>query len=119
MKKINIIRKNEDYVRIISNNKPFRNGYYTFFIEKNEINNYRFGIAVSKRVGNAVKRNKIRRQIKNILDEYRKRFKKDFDCIIIVDRQLDNISYNDKKEQLVKAIVQLQLLNKEDNINEK
>jgi len=118
MKKINIIKKNEEFKKIIIKNKPNRNSYFLFFINKNNENNYRFGISISKKTGTATKRNKIKRQIKNILDAYKKKFKKDFDCIIIVDRRIVELTYKQIKYYLIDLINKTNLL-MEETINEK
>ena len=64
MKKINIIKNNLEYTRIIKSNKPFKYKDYILYIEKNQSGPYKFGISVSKKTCNAVGRNKIKRQIK-------------------------------------------------------
>ena len=91
MKKINIVKENRDFKRIMDKSKPIKNNYYMVFVEKdNEINNYHFGISVSKKLGNAVKRNKLKRQIKSIIDK--KSYQKNFNCIIILRRDILNLN---------------------------
>lgn len=82
MKKINSLKKNTDFQRIIKNNKPFKYKGYIVYVEKNENYIYHFGISVSKKLGNAVVRNKIKRQIRDIIS--RNNYEKNFNCIIIV-----------------------------------
>ncbi len=113
MKKINIIKKERDFDRIIKKNKPYKNKYFLFFVSQNIIDTYRFGISVSTKVGNAVIRNKIKRQIKNILDMYKNKFKKGFDCIIIVDRRIVELDFNLIKSNLEDLIYKIDLLEEE------
>jgi ribonuclease P protein component len=101
MKKTNIIQKNNDFSKIIEKNKPYKNNYFTVFVEKNNQNNYRFGISIGKKVGNAVIRNKIKRQIKNILDTLNYKIIPEYDCIIIVKSNIINLSFNQIKEELI------------------
>ena len=82
MKKINIIKNNLEYTRIIKSNKPFKYKDYILYIEKNQSGSYKFGISVSKKLGNAVTRNKLKRQIKSIIDQ--KHYENSFNCIIIL-----------------------------------
>lgn len=98
MKKINIIKSNLDYDRIIKNNKPFKYKEYLIFLEKTTENNYKFGFSISKHLCKAVYRNKIRRQLKDIIDE--KDYKNNFNCIIMVNRSVLEKEYAEMKEDL-------------------
>lgn len=108
MKKINILKKNEDFERIIKNNKSYKNKDYIIYVEKNTSEFYHFGISVGKKVGNAVTRNKIKRQIKNIIDE--KSYQKGFNCIIIVGKGIINRNFKEMKENLINALSKLNLI---------
>lgn len=97
LKKINIVKNNYDFDRIIKNNKPFV--YKHFLIYKEEEKGlYHFGISVSKHITNAVGRNKIKRQIRDIMDDYS--FRDNFNCIIIVRKSIMNSNYQEMKNQL-------------------
>ena len=65
MKKKNIVKKNNEFSRIIQNNSAYKCGDYLVFIEKNTNDFYHFGISVSKKIGNAVTRNKIKSESNN------------------------------------------------------
>lgn len=105
MKKINTIKENNDFKRIMNTSKPCKNQDFLIFVEKNnKIEKYHFGISVSKKLGNAVTRNKLKRQVKSILDK--KDYQKNFNCIIILRKEILNKSYSLKEKSL------LELLNK-------
>ncbi|HHW69380.1 MAG TPA: ribonuclease P protein component [Tenericutes bacterium] len=108
MKKINILKKNEDFERIIKNNKPYKYKDYVIYIEKNTDDYYKFGISVGKKIGNAVTRNKIKRQIKNIIDKYI--YQNNFNCIIIVGRNIINRSFIEMENNLLFAFENLNIL---------
>lgn len=108
MKKINILKNSRDFDRIIKNNRPFKSTDYIIYIEKNTNDIYHFGISVGKKIGNAVVRNKIKRQIKNIIDK--KIYKNDFNCIIIVGRGVLNRSFAEMENNLYEAMKKLDLL---------
>ena len=82
MKKINIVKENRDYNRIINSNRPFKYKDFIIYIDKKEPSVYRFGFSVGKKIGNAVTRNHIKRQLKEIVSK--NDYKNNFDCIIIV-----------------------------------
>ena len=68
MKKINIVKKNLEFNEIIKKGKKYYSDLFFVYILKNSFPYNRFGISVSKKVGNAVIRNKYKRRIKNIID---------------------------------------------------
>jgi ribonuclease P protein component len=61
------IKKHSDYTKIQKNCKKFYSKYFIVLYQKNNFQNteFRLGITVSKKVGNAVIRNKTKRRIKS------------------------------------------------------
>ena len=57
MKKINIVKENNDYNRIIKENRPFKYKDYVIYIDKREPSVYRFGFSVGKKIGKIVYNN--------------------------------------------------------------
>lgn len=108
MKKINIIKENREYNRIIKNGKPFYYKDYVIYLEKNPDHIYQFGFSVGKKIGNAVCRNKIKRQLKNILDE--KNYQNGFNCIIIVRKGILDKPFIERRENLLNAVEKLGIL---------
>lgn len=104
MKKEIIIKKSEDINRIINNGKKYNNGYYYIYKDKNDLNKYRFCICVSKKIGNAVTRNKNKRQIKDIIDKSKIMFSNNTDYVIILGRDINKIDFNKKKEYLINLL---------------
>lgn len=104
MKKTNIIKSSIEINNIINNKKVIRNKYFYIYKGTNDKNIYRFVICVSKKIGNAVRRNKIRRQIKDIIDKSNLNFKQNQDYVIIVSKEINNINFNKMKEELINLI---------------
>ncbi len=98
MKKINIVKKNRDFSRIIKNNRPIKSNLFVIYLEKNTNDIYKFGISASKKVGNAVTRNRLKRQIKSILDK--NIYKNNFNCIIIIKKDIIDKSFDEMSKDL-------------------
>lgn len=108
MKKINIIKESRDFDRIIHNNKPYKYKDYIIYVEKNTNNVYKFGLSVGKKIGNAVNRNKVKRQLKYIIDQ--KDYQNNFNCIIIVGKGIKERTFEERKDNLLKSLENLKLI---------
>lgn len=113
MKKINIVKKNEDYNRIIKNCKPYKYNDYIAYLEKNNDSIFHFGFSVGKKIGNAVTRNKYKRRIKNILDKLI--FKNGFNCIIIVKKGILNKSFQEMESDLFELLNRMNIIKEKKN----
>ena len=116
MKKINILKNSRDFDRIIKNNKPYKYKDYIIYIERNESNIYKFGLSVGKKVGNAVTRNKVKRQLKSIIDK--KNYQNNFNCIIIVGNGILKRNFQEMSANLYYIFNKLDIYNGEDNNEE-
>jgi ribonuclease P protein component len=103
MKKTNIVKSNLDFNNIMKIGKLYKNKYFALYIIKGK-ENHRFGIAVSKGLGKAVNRNKIKRQIKDIIDKINMKYNI-FDCIIVARREIVNIEFNERKKFLLDLLI--------------
>ena len=78
--KISSLSKNEDFKSIITGRK-INNKYLTIFFKKlSDKNDKKLNISfvAQKKIGNAVKRNKIKRKLRNIMNDAIKKIKLNF-----------------------------------------
>lgn len=113
MKKKNILKKSIDFDRIIKNNKSYKYKDYIIYVEKVEDSNYHFGLSVGKKIGNAVTRNKIKRQLKTIIDK--NNYENGINCIIIVRKGLLEKSFSEKESDLIEAFKKLNIIKEKCN----
>ena len=64
MKYTEALKENEDFREIYRTGKSFANKYLIMYVKRNETENNRIGISVSKKVGNSVIRHRIKRLIR-------------------------------------------------------
>jgi ribonuclease P protein component len=69
MKRVNRLLSNRDFQRLIKINKNVSNKSFIVFYQPNQLGHPRVGISTSNKLGGAVIRNKIRRQIRMMVSQ--------------------------------------------------
>ncbi|WP_046176380.1 ribonuclease P protein component [Domibacillus indicus] len=102
MKKSFRIKKNDDFQTVFSKGKSFANRQFVVYMYKKEQNvPFRLGLSVSKKLGNAVVRNRIKRYIRQSFTELKADIKAGYDFIIIARKPAADMSYADVKGSLI------------------
>ena len=90
MKKIKTLKKNYEFKNVLSKGKFFVGKYVTIYIKNNKKNENYVGIAVGTKVAKAVKRNRIKRLIRESYRLNKNNLKKGNDIVFYI--LLDNFS---------------------------
>ena len=104
MKKYEIVKEHKEFDNIIQTGNYKKNSCYIIYNKDGEHQYPRFGIAVGKKVGSAVVRNKLKRQVRMIISNNKNLFKNQQDYIIIVKRNALEHTYSEL-EQALKDII--------------
>tara|TARA_B000000532_G_C18751732_1_gene355685 strand:+ start:160 stop:489 length:330 start_codon:yes stop_codon:yes gene_type:complete len=93
---IDSLKNSESFLEIISKGQKFTESGLTFyFLKKNDLNESKFGVSIKKITGNAVYRNKLKRQIKNLIRLNQEKIKS-FDIVVInYQKRLKPIEYSE------------------------
>lgn len=100
MKKTEMIKRHESFDDIIKNGKQVKTKYFVLCSKENDVNKTLFGVAVSKKVGNAVIRNALKRRYRNIIDNNKLLFKNKTNYIIIIRKESLNADFSKLDETL-------------------
>lgn len=105
MKKSETVKNTKYFNKIIQKGKSVKNDLFVINIyNKQENSSPKFGIAVSKKLGNAVVRNKLKRQLRVITDKNKFLFPNGNDYIIIVKRNCLDVTFAQMSESLNKLL---------------
>jgi len=69
VKKIYRLKRDRDFKQVIAANQTVKNKFFIVYYLRNQAAGARVGISVSKKLGGAVQRNRIRRQIRAMFDQ--------------------------------------------------
>ena len=105
---INKIKKSKDFSLIYNKSKKMHTKYAIIFIKENINNEQRFGFVASKKTGNAVQRNRIKRIFKEFVKTHKDKFKKNTDYIFvgksILKENIKTLKYKDIEKDISKVI---------------
>ena len=101
MKKEFRVKRNEDFSKIIARKKSFANSCFIIYKDENQMGHGRVGISVSKKLGNAVTRNKIKRQLRMMIQECF-HFDEEVDYIVIVRKRFLDLYKKVKRKEISK-----------------
>ena len=109
--KIFALSKNEDFKSLLQK-KKISNNYVTIFygiLNNKNINNLNISFVAKKKIGNAVKRNKIKRRLKNIINEAIKNMtiKFNYSYLVIAKPTMLNNEYKNIKETLFQSLKEI------------
>lgn len=101
MKKAFRIKKNNDFQAVFKKGNSVANRQFVIYIlNKEEQKNFRIGLSVSKKIGNAVKRNQIKRYIRQVFHEFSDRIMTGKDYVIIARKPVADMDYHTVKKSL-------------------
>ena len=98
------VRKNEDFSLIISKKHSVANDSFIIYFNRAREGYSRVGISVSKKLGNAVVRNKIKRQIRMMFANIYDFDNVEVDLIVIARKNYLNYTFEQNQKSLEKLI---------------
>jgi len=107
MKKKDIIKSQKQFNLLIKTGRFIKNDDYVIYYKENNLKKIRYGIAVSSKLGNAVTRNKLKRQTKEIVDKLNYLFKNNKDYIIMIRKGCLENSFHERIEKLEKLFKEI------------
>jgi ribonuclease P protein component len=93
------IRKNTEFVATMKGKRLSIDGLSLFY-RKNNGANFRVGLSVSKKLGNAVKRNRLRRQIRSCITKVLGDHAAGYDLVFVARQGLADLAF----DQILKAV---------------
>lgn len=107
------ICKNNDFRRIYNKGKYFVSPVVVIYVLKNRTGTVRIGVTTSKKIGNAVKRNRSRRIIKEAVRQVLPLFRNGYDYVFVARGKTPYIKSTDMKRNILLQLKNTKFLNGE------
>ena len=95
------IMKNRDFQTVYKKGKSYANKYLVMYLLKNNTEENRLGISVSKKVGNSIVRHRITRLIRESYRLQRDNFQNGYDIVIVARTVSKDKSYKEIESELL------------------
>ena len=89
------IRKNIEFLNVYRHGKSYANKYLVMYVLSNKLDENRFGITVSKKVGNSVVRHRITRLIRECIRLQESNILTEYDIVIVARKAAKDKKYQD------------------------
>ncbi|KAA9014602.1 ribonuclease P protein component [Niallia endozanthoxylica] len=105
MRKEYRVKKNEDFQEVFKKGKSVANRQFVVYtLKKPEQGHFRIGLSVSKKIGNAVTRNQIKRYVRQVFHEFDGCIHNDLDYIIIARKPTADMDYFEVQKSLTHVL---------------
>lgn len=113
MAKINSLCRNNDFRRAYARGKSYVSPVVVVYVAKNREKSRRVGITTSKKIGNAVQRNRARRVIREAYRQLMPRIKRGYDLVFVARGRTPFVKSTDVLKALEKQLKAAGVLMKE------
>ncbi len=118
MKKSFRVKREKDFKAIFKDGTSFANRKFVVYQLENQQNHFRVGLSVSKKLGNAVTRNQIKRRIRHILQSAKGSLLDHVDFVVIARKGVETLEYAEMEKNLL-HVLKLSKIYQEGNGSEK
>ncbi len=103
--KRNRIKKNEEFQAVFNKGTSVANRQFVIYmLEKEDQQEMRIGLSVSRKIGKAVVRNQIKRYIRQTFIDLKNVLKQNMDYIIIARKPAAGLDYHETKKSLIHVL---------------
>ena len=108
------IKNNFEFLNVYHRGKSYANRYLVMYITENQMSENRYGITVSKKVGNSVVRHRVTRLIRESIRLNEEQFARGYDIVVVARNTAKDKKYQDIESALLHLGKIHKVVNKKD-----
>ncbi|MBG9983066.1 ribonuclease P protein component [Aerococcaceae bacterium DSM 111020] len=114
MKKRYRIKKENEFQQVFHHGKSIANRQIVIYTyNKPNQEHFRVGLSVGKKIGNAVKRNQIKRYLRQAIHELEPAIQSDLDFLVIARKDIENKDFHQIKKSLIHVMSLAKVIDKQ------
>jgi len=98
------IRKRKDFLFLYKKGRRYKSKYFNLIYISNNLDFSRMAVIASKKIGNAVTRNKVKRWMRELFRRNKGQLKKQLDILIVIKRDIQETTWSVLREDYLAAI---------------
>jgi len=98
------IKKRQEFLSLYKKGNRYKGKYFNLVYFPNDLDYSRMAVIVSKKIGNAVSRNKIKRWMRDLFRRNKDLLKDHLDILIVAKREIQEASWSSLRESYISAI---------------
>ena len=97
------LRRRSDFLRVQSNGRRVHTSHFVVALAPTDVARGRLGVTVTKKVANAVGRNRVKRLVREFFRRNRSRLPTQCDLVFIAKRGADTLGYLDLENEVLRV----------------
>ena len=113
LKRINRLKKRYQFNYVYKSGEHFSGEHMVLYVASSKTKNIKVGLAVTKKVGHAVVRNKVRRRLREIIKTQVPNLKQNNNIIVVARDNITEASFEKLSNEFLKLLKKANLINEE------
>ncbi len=102
--KLETLKHNREFKNVYKRGRSHLTRFFVVYVLKNKLNKNRIGFTTSKKLGNAVIRNRIRRRVKEAFYSHELDTKHSYDVVIVCRKKAQYADFDIMKKEMKKVL---------------
>ena len=115
LKRINRLKKRYQFNYVYKSGEHFSGEHMVLYVVSSKTKNIKIGLAVTKKIGKAVVRNRVRRQLREIIKKQVPVLKQNYNIIVVARENITTASFENLSNEFLKLVKKANLTNEENS----